>query len=76
MCVDSSRICNKLDTNIIVRITFIMVHHIFLFKIGSNFMVINILVKVASLNPLFVLIYINKIFTIIGSMIFVLVFLP
>ena len=59
------------DTNFIVCITFIMVLHIFLFKIENELMVFHIPVKVALLNPLIVLIHIIKIFTIIHSMIFI-----
>ena len=38
-------------------------------NIGSNFIVINVYLKVASINPLFILISIDKIFTINGSII-------
>ena len=67
--INRGRICNMLNSNSSTHIIFITFSHIINMRIVSNFMVINTPVKVASLNPLFVLISIVKIFTINGSMI-------
>ena len=72
--IATGRICIMLDVNIIICITFIMVLRIFLFKIENDLMVIHIILKITLLNPLFILIHIINIFTIISSMIFVFVF--
>ena len=60
--IKGGRICNMLNSNSSVRIIFITFSYIINMRNGSNFMVINTPVKVASLNTLFVLISILKIF--------------